>query len=219
MEKTLDELVNICDTIISRLRLALNTDINYVFLCHEFSKELDPVRNFSPNNSEERLKLIQKYFPLFTRENAIKYGNADKSSSISWWNLNQKNNNTIIYQGKIDFVHWLKYATISRHKLPELKELFLTSFKGKTIFNIRKYTHGFCELISKACYRNGQISKENYYYFCNIIAFSNPINDPNRKIWYSLFKKNDDSLGYYFKKGNRRRRLRWLNQLIKQFCS
>ena len=219
MEKTLDELINICDIVISKLRVALNSYKSYVFLCREFSKELYPEKDFSICDSEELLKLVQEYFPLFTRENAIKYGNADKSDAIVWWGSNKENNYTIDYQGKIDFVRWLKYATISRHKLPELKELFLTNFKAKTIFNRRNYTDGLCILISRACFVNNQISKEDYYYFSNIIVFSNPKYNPNRKTWYSLFRKDNNHLGYFFKRGNKRRRLKWLNQLIKQYCS
>ena len=64
MEKTLNELVNICDTVIDTLREALNNKESCVFLCCEFSKELNPEIDISIYNSRELLELIQKYFPL-----------------------------------------------------------------------------------------------------------------------------------------------------------
>ena len=59
------------------------------------------------------------------------------------------------------------------------------------------------------------INYETYYQLYVFIKDNNPIGKPNR-LWYSMFRK-ENKYSYYFKPGNYKRRLRFLESLVKKY--
>jgi len=88
----------------------------------------------------------------------------------------------------------------------KLKEL-LTNHK-------KHLTTGLCKFVSKM-YRLGFINLDEWDVLDGFISDNNPYEQKNR-IWYSLWHK-ENRAGYYFEKGNYRRRIKWVNSLIRKY--
>lgn len=97
-------------------------------------------------------------------------------------------------------------------KMTELEkaELLLKLFKE----NKKLFKDGLC-YFTKKLYLSKVIGLEMYYNLYWFVCNNNPIGKPNR-LWYSMFRKENDGL-YYFKPGNYKRRLRFLKFLVKKY--
>ena len=92
----------------------------------------------------------------------------------------------------------------------EKAELLLKLFKeNKDLFK-----SGLCSFINYLNFFNF-INNETYNQLYAFIMDNNPIGKPNR-LWYSMFRK-ENKYSYYFKPGNYKRRLRFLEFLVKKY--